>query len=163
MGCGGSTEKGTKKSNGNKNNQSSNYDRRPKISVRIGPEVKKLDTTPRVVFIFGKWGVVLRFTSFCTVFHGHMYTSIHLCKPVDDNQNTVQCLLFCFQTQVALHRTFRQSLVQVTSIYVLTIRHMHLYMVYALLIQLDAPTTLRFLKALWASGPGVVYSQAINI
>ena len=48
MGCGGSKESGgVSPVNGN-------YDRRPKISVRIQSLVKKPDEGPGVIFIFGK-------------------------------------------------------------------------------------------------------------
>ena len=53
MGCGGSKDSG-EKGVSKKNGSVIPYDRRPKISVRIGPQVKKLESGPRIVFIFGK-------------------------------------------------------------------------------------------------------------
>jgi len=52
MGCGGSTEKTSPSVYGKQ--ELSVYDRKPKISIRIGTNVKKLDSKPRVIFIFGK-------------------------------------------------------------------------------------------------------------
>ena len=49
MGCGGS------KDNGGVSPVDGSYDRKPKISVRIQPLVKKkMDNGPGVIFIFGK-------------------------------------------------------------------------------------------------------------
>ena len=53
MGCGGSKDVKNGSSDGS-NGKVAPFDRRPKISVRIGPQAKKLDGAPRCVFIFGK-------------------------------------------------------------------------------------------------------------
>ncbi|KAK2149509.1 hypothetical protein LSH36_449g04021 [Paralvinella palmiformis] len=58
MGCGGSTEKTSPSVYGKQ--ELSVYDRKPKISIRIGTNVKKLDSKPRVIFIFGTGGWELR-------------------------------------------------------------------------------------------------------
>lgn len=51
MGCGGSKDSvGNSPASGNH----VVYDRRPKISVRIGNEVQKYDNRPTVIFIFGE-------------------------------------------------------------------------------------------------------------
>ncbi len=56
MGCGGSTDKSSASNGNGQAVVSPTYDRRPKISVRIGNAVKILDNLPRIIFIFGKYG-----------------------------------------------------------------------------------------------------------
>lgn len=51
MGCGGSKQGG--KGRRGESRVEDGYDRRPKVSVRIGPQVKKLDSLPGIIFIFG--------------------------------------------------------------------------------------------------------------
>jgi len=54
MGCGGSTngEKGQNAEDGQK--KGSFAQRQPKISIKVGKEVKMLDKHPRVIFVFGE-------------------------------------------------------------------------------------------------------------
>ncbi len=50
------------------------FERRPKISVRIGSKVQKLDNKPTLIFIFGKFdgsaAKLLRFTQGCQRLQG---------------------------------------------------------------------------------------------
>jgi len=53
MGCGGSKHGSHGK--GRSNSVEDSYSaRRQRVSVRIGSRVKKLDTSPNIIFIFGK-------------------------------------------------------------------------------------------------------------
>jgi len=53
MGCGGS--KHGSQGKGRNNSVEDSYSaRRQRVSVRIGAQVKKLDTEPNIIFIFGK-------------------------------------------------------------------------------------------------------------
>lgn len=55
MGCGGSKLGGSTPSRKAKvDDREDGYDRRPKVSVRIGLHVKKCMTPPRIIFILGK-------------------------------------------------------------------------------------------------------------
>lgn len=75
MGCGGSSEKTSPAMYGKQ--ELSVYDRKPKISIRIGSNVKKLDSKPRVIFIFGgpgsRKGRIVDDLQNCYGFH-HIYT-----------------------------------------------------------------------------------------
>lgn len=54
MGCGGSTnsEKGQNSEDGQK--KGTMFQRQPKVSIKIGKEVKLHERQPRVIFVFGK-------------------------------------------------------------------------------------------------------------
>ena len=55
MGCGGSTIGGSTPSRKSKvDDREDGYDRRPKVSIRIGPHVRKSTTPPRIIFILGE-------------------------------------------------------------------------------------------------------------
>lgn len=55
MGCGGSTnsDKGQNSEDGQK--KTTAFQRQPKVSIKVGNEVKLSEKTPRVIFVFGKF------------------------------------------------------------------------------------------------------------
>jgi hypothetical protein len=54
MGCGGSKLGGSSPNRKSKvDDHEDGYDRRPKVSVRMGPQVGKYLLSPRIIFIFG--------------------------------------------------------------------------------------------------------------
>lgn len=60
MGCGGSKDGVANGQGGGGGGKVVPYDRRPKISVRIGPDVKKLECSPQCIFIFGEYSFLLK-------------------------------------------------------------------------------------------------------
>ena len=64
MGCGRSKEKTPALLLNGARLQECTYDRRPKINVIVNPKVKKLDTKPRIIFIFGECYCFIRPTLF---------------------------------------------------------------------------------------------------
>jgi len=63
MGCGGSKLGGsTPKRKSKVDDREDGYDRRPKVSVRMGLQVGKCVWSPRIIFIFGKYS-----PRYCTI------------------------------------------------------------------------------------------------
>lgn len=54
MGCGGSTNSEKGQNNEDAHKKGTAFQRQPKVSIKVGNEVKLTEKQPRVIFVFGK-------------------------------------------------------------------------------------------------------------